>query len=263
MTRRQSLSGRANPADWGLSSEEVSFKSMDGLTLRGWWIPAEGSQKAVISLHGHGGSMDPDLHNAPPLHEAGFNLLMFDFRAHGRSEGNISTIGYLERMDLIGAVDFLRQKGMQRIGVIGFSMGGIVAMLATPDCEEINAVITDSAPAWLRHSLAVWASERRVPAWLSPFLAWLTFFGTSLRLGKNLFKYEPIYWVDRIVPRPILFIQGDQDQYVPPRDFEALYAAAGQGKQAWRVAGAGHCVIAQLYPEEYHQRIVSFFTQNL
>ena len=263
MPRRHTLSVRASPANWGLPFEEVSFKSTDGLTLGGWWIPAEGSHKAVISLHGQGGSMDPDLHNAPPLHAAGFNLLMFDFRAHGRSAGKMSTIGYLERMDLLGAVEFLRQKGMTRIGVIGFSMGGIVAMLTTPECSAIDAVTTDSGPAWLRHALAVWAVERRVPAWLSPFLAWLTFFGTSLRLGTNLFNYEPIHWVGRIAPRPILFIQGDRDQYVPPQDFEALYAAAGQGKEAWRVPGAGHCVIAQLCPDEYHQRIVAFFSQNL
>ncbi len=265
-TQRHTLGAPRSPAEFGLDFEEVAFKSVDGLTLRGWWIPAEGSlrsQRAVISLHGQGGSMDPDLPNVPPLHAAGFNVLMFDFRAHGRSDGKVSTIGYLERMDLLGAVEFLRQKGMRRIGVLGFSMGGIVAMLAAPVCEGIDAVVTDSGPAWLRHAMAVWGAERRVPAWLSPLLAWLTFFATSLRLGVNLFEYEPVYWVGKMAPRPILFIQGDQDQYVPPPDFEALYAAAGQGKEAWRVAGAGHCVIAQLYPEEFHQRIVLFFNQNL
>jgi fermentation-respiration switch protein FrsA (DUF1100 family) len=275
MTRRSPLGAARSPAEFGLDFEEVAFKAVDGLTLRGWWIPAAtspGSTRAVIILHGHAGSMDPDLPNVPPLHAAGFNVLMFDFRAHGRSEGKVSTIGYLERMDLLGAVDFLRQKGMHRIGVLGSSMGGIVAMLTAPLCEGIDAVVTDSAPAWLRHAIAVWGTERHitafrrtlgVPAWFSRILAWLTYFASSLRLGANLFEYEPAYWVGKIAPRPILFIQGDQDQYVPPREFEALYAAAGQGKEAWRVTGAGHCVISQLYPEEFHQRIVSFFNQNL
>ena len=273
MTKRHTLAAARSPAEFGLAFEEVAFKSVDGLTLHGWWIPVEGSTRAVISLHGQGGSMDPDLPNVPPLHASGFNVLMFDFRAHGRSEGKVSTVGYLERMDLLGAVEFLlKQKDMHRIGVLGFSMGGIVAMLTAPVCEGIDAVITDSGPAWLRHAVAVWGTERRipmfhrtygVPLWLASFLAWLTFFATSLRLGTNLFGYEPVYWVGKIAPRPILFIQGDQDQYVPPRDFEALYAAAGQGKEAWRVAGAGHCVIAQLYPEEFHQRIISFFNQTL
>jgi uncharacterized protein len=264
LTRRHTLGMARSPAEFGLDFEEVAFKTVDGLTLHGWWIPAAGSTRAVISLHGQGGSMDPDLSNVPPLHAAGYNVLMFDFRAHGRSEGKVSTIGYLERMDLMGAVDFLlKQKDMHRIGVLGFSMGGIVAMLTAPVCEGIDAVVTESGPAWLRHAVAVWATERRVPPWISPFLAWLTYFATSLRLGTNLFGCEPVYWVGKMAPRPILFIQGDQDQYVPPRDFEALYAAAGQGKEAWRVTGAGHCVIAQLYPEEFHQRIISFFNQNL
>ncbi len=263
MTRRHTLASPRSPAEFELPFEEISFKAVDGLTLRGWWIPAEGSQRAVIFLHGQGGSMDPDLPNVPSLHAAGFNVLMFDFRAHGRSEGKVSTIGYLERMDLLGAVQFLQQKDMLRIGVLGFSMGGIVAMLTVPLCDGIDAVVTDSGPAWLRHALGVWATEHRVPFWLARFLAWLTYFATSLRLGANLFEFEPVYWVGKIAPRPILFIQGDQDQYVPPRDFEALFAAAGQGKEAWRVTGAGHCVIASQYPEEFRQRIVSFFTQNL
>jgi len=263
MTKRHTLGAARSPAEFGLDFEAVAFKSVDGLTLRGWWIPAEGSTRAVISLHGQGVSMDPDLPNVPPLHAAGFNVLMFDFRAHGRSAGKVSTVGYLERMDLLGAVEFLRQKGMHRIEVLGFSMGGIVAMLTTPVCEGIDAVVTDSGPAWIRHAMAVRGTELHAPAWISPFLAWLTFFATSLRLGVNLFEYEPVYWVARIAPRPILFIQGDKDQYVPRHDFEALYAAAGQGKEAWRVPGAGHCVMAQLYPAEFQQRIVEFFNQNL
>ena len=263
LTHRHTLGAARSPAECGLAFEAVEFKATDGLTLRGWWIPAPGSTRAVISLHGQGGSMDPDLPNVPPLHAAGFNVLMFDFRAHGRSEGKISTIGFLERMDLLGAVEFLHQKGITRIGVLGFSMGAMVAILTAPVCEAIDAVVADSGPAWLKHAIVVWGTERRIPKWLGPFVVWLTFFATSLRLGVNLFEYEPVDWVGKIAPRPILFIQGDQDQYVPPRDFESLYAAAGQGKEAWRVPGAGHCVVAQLYPEEFQQRIISFFSQNL
>jgi dipeptidyl aminopeptidase/acylaminoacyl peptidase len=60
-TRRYCLLEARSPAELGLPFENVAFSSADGLTLRGWWIPAPGSDRAVIQLHGRSGSMDPDI----------------------------------------------------------------------------------------------------------------------------------------------------------------------------------------------------------
>jgi fermentation-respiration switch protein FrsA (DUF1100 family) len=232
--------------------------------LRGWWIPAVGSaDRAVIFLHGHGGSMDPDVQYVSALHAAGFNVLMFDFRAHGRSDGRMSTLGYLERQDVLGAVDLVRARGISRIGLLGFSMGGIVAMLAAPICPDVQAVISDGGPASLKTALTVWAWERGVPRPLGAVLAWLVLAVTSLRVGANQFRYEPVRWVGRIAPRPILFIHGERDPYIPPADFDALVAAANEPKEVWRVPEAGHRTVDQVYPEEYRQRVVAFFEQHL
>jgi uncharacterized protein len=217
----------------------------------------------VIMLHGHGGSMDPDVQYVPALHAAGFNVLMFDFRAHGRSDGRVSTIGYLERQDVLGAVDFVRAKGIERIGLLGFSMGGVVAMLTAPICPDVRAVISDGGPARMRTALTVWAWERGVPKLLGAVIAWLTLAVTSLRVGANQFRYEPVRCVGRIAPRPILFIHGERDPYLPPADFDALVAAANEPKQVWRVSEAGHRTVDQVYPEEYRRRVVTFFEQHL
>ena len=274
MTRRHTPDETRSPAEYGLAFDEVAFAARDGLTLRGWWIPAaptlshlvqgeEGSDRAVIMLHGHGGSMDPDVQYVPALHAAGFNVLMFDFRAHGRSDGRVSTIGYLERQDVLGAVDFVRAKGIERIGLLGFSMGGVVAMLTVPICPDVRAVISDGGPARMRTALTVWAWERGVPKSLGTVLAWLVLTITSLRVGANLLDYEPARWVGRIAPRPILFIHGERDPYLPPADFDALVAAANEPKQVWRVPEAGHRTVDQVYPEEYQRRVVVFFEQHL
>jgi pimeloyl-ACP methyl ester carboxylesterase len=263
LTRRHAPDETRSPAEYGLVFEDVTFLARDGLTLRGWWIPRPGSDRAVIFLHGHGGSMDPDVQYAPALHAAGFHVLMFDFRAHGRSDGRVCSVGYLERQDALGAVDFVRGKGIERIGFLGFSMGGIVAMLTASICPGVAAVISDGGPARMRTSVAVWAGEHGVPRPLGVVLAWLTLAVTSLRLGANQFRYEPVRWVGRIAPRPILFIQGDRDQYVPDADFAALVAAAGPTAEVWRVPEAGHRTVDQLYPDEYRRRVVSFFEQHL
>ena len=224
-------------------------------------MPASSSDKAVIILHGHGSSYDFDLYRAPALHEAGFNVLLFDFRAHGRSEGNHMTFGYEERRDVHGAIEFLHSRGMQHIGLLGFSYGGIVSMVATPVCPEVEAIITDGGPARMQTAIAARGVEMGAPIWLTRPLAWLIISLTSLRLRVNLFHYEPIRWVGKISPRQILFIHGEHDPYLP--DFDDLYAAARPPKELWRLPDAGHTTASQLYPEEHTRRVVEFFSRYL
>ena len=260
-TRRGQLGETHSPDEYGLQFEAIEFKATDGLTLRGVWMPASGFDKVVIILHGHGGSYDFDLYRAPALHEAGFNVLLFDFRAHGRSEGRRMTFGYEERRDVLGAIEFLHSRGMQHIGLLGFSYGGIVSMMVTPVCPDVEAVISDGGPARMRTAIAARAVEMGLPAWLARPLAWLILSMTSIRLGANLFHYEPIRWVGKISPRPILFIHGDADQYLP--DFDELFAAARPPKELWRMPDAGHCTASQLYPQEHTRQVIEFFGRHL
>jgi uncharacterized protein len=261
LTKRFYLGTTHTPAEYGLEYEDVTFKSSDGLTLHGVWIPAPGADRTVVILHGHGGSMDWDIQRSPVFHAAGFNVLLFDFRAHGRSEGRLATFGYLERRDVQGAVAFLKERGMMRIGLLGFSYGGMASMLAAPICPEVNAVVTDGGPARVRTAIIGRCVEVGLPRWLARPLAWLAVAATSLRLGVNLFRYEPIRWVGKIAPRPILFIHGELDQYLP--DFDELYAAAGEPKEAWRLPGVGHTKASEVYPEEFRRRVIGFFDRNL
>jgi len=261
MTRRFGLTEVHSPAEYGLTFEEVAFQATDGLTLRGWWIPTVGSDRAVVIMHGHGGSMDWDIHRAPALHAAGFNVLLFDFRAHGRSEGSMITFGYLERQDVLGAVELLRGRGMRRIGLLGFSFGGIAAMLAAPICSDIAAVVSDGGPARMRSAMAARGLEWGAPRWLSVPLAWLTVAITSLRVRANLFHHEPVRWVGQISPRPILFVHAGQDQYLP--DFDDLYAAARPPKEVWYVPEAGHTKVSEVLPEDFQRRVIAFFDQHL
>lgn len=260
-TRGSQLGETHPPDEYGLSYEPIEFKARDGITLRGVWIPAAGSDKAVIILHGHDSSFDFDVYRAPALQAAGFNVLLFDFRAHGRSEGRMKTFGYKERWDVLGAIEFLHARGVQRIGLLGFSYGGMTAMLTAPITTEVRAVITDGGPARLMTGAGAWAAERGLPHWLTCVMAWLFFCLTSIRLGANLFKYEPVRWVGKISPRPIFFIHGDHDQFCA--DFDDLYAAAREPKELWRMPEAGHTTASQLYPEEHARRVIDFFNRYL
>lgn len=261
VTSRRPRSAFHTPAEYGLEFEELKFKATDGLLLQGCWIPAKSSERVVIILHGHGGCLDWDLHRAPALHAAGFNVFLFDFRAHGRSPGHLATFGYLERYDVQGAVEFLKTRGFRKIGLLGFSYGAIASMLTAPLCPEVRAVVADGGPARLRVALAARAMDFHLPRWLAVPLAWLTVAITSARLGANLFGYEPLRWVGKIAPRPILFIHGELDRYCP--DFDELFAAAGEPKEAWRLAGVVHTKASEVFPDEFRQRVIEFFDRNL
>jgi uncharacterized protein len=260
-THRAQLGEVHTPQEYGLEYESIEFSCSDSLTLRGVWIPAAGSNKAVIILHGHGTSHDFDVYRAPDLHEAGFNLLLYDFRAHGRSDGKRMTFGYEEQRDVLGAIEFLHQRGMEHIGLLGFSYGGMISMILGAKYPGVEAIISDGGPARIRTAIAARGVELGFPFWLTRPLAWLIIGITSIRLGVNLFQYEPIRWVGKISPRPIFFIHGDHDQYVP--DFDALYAAAREPKELWRLTEAGHTTASQLYPEEHARRVNEFFSRWL
>jgi len=263
LTSRRAPNERRSPAEFGLTFEEIGFSARDGVGLRGWWIPAPGSARTVIFLHGQGGSMDPDVQYAPALHAAGFNVLMFDFRAHGRSQGDFVSVGYLERQDVLGALDWLALRGQERVGLLGFSMGGAVAMLTAPIAPHVRAIVSDGGIARLTSAIVGRLGEARVPRWVARPIAWLVVLFTSLRLGVNLFAYEPMRWVGQVAPRPVFFIHGGRDPYLAPGEFQALVAAAREPKLVWRVAEAPHREVDLTAPEEYRRRIVSFFDRWL
>jgi len=261
LTRRFALGETHTPAEVGLAYEEVMFNSPDGLALRGWFIPCPRSDCAVVLLHGHSGSIDADIDYLPALHEAGLNVLQFDFRGHGRSDGQIVSFGYLESQDAAAAAAYLKQRGMRRVALVGFSLGGIAAILAGAVSPDVDAVVDDGAPARISRSFAAWGLERGLPAWLASVGGWLAMAGASLRLGANLFDYEAVNWVGKIAPRPLLLIHGEQDPFCP--DFDDLARAAGPGAQVWRVEGMGHTQIGRAQPEAYRQRLVGFLKENL
>jgi len=263
LLRRRPPDVQASPADYGLPYEEVSFPSRDGLILKGWFIPAPQPKGTVIFCHGHQGSMDPDLRYVPAFHQRGYNVLMFDFRGHGRSQGQYVSMGYFERLDLLGAVDYLRSRGIEKVGVLGFSMGGAVAISAAPQSEAIRAVVSDGGFARLEPTIAAGARERGLPTPLAYLMAKMTLLMADLFLRARLEKADPLRWVGKLAPRALLIIHGGLDPYVSVAEVQALYRAAGEPKELWLVPEAGHRAVDEARPDEYLERILGFFDRWL
>lgn len=266
-----------SPADYDLPFFEFTFPSRDGLRLHGWFIPAagatvtsmedpdwrEGSRGTVVFGHGRFGSKDPDLVYVPWLRQAGYNAFLFDFRAHGRSEGGHSTFGYLERLDLLGAVDFLRERGIERVGVLGFSLGGAVGIATAGANDSIAAVVCDGGYATLRRVIIEGSVDRGYPRPLGVLLAPLVLWAANRRTGLDLAEAEPIQWVSKISPRAVFFIHGEGDPYIPTRDARRMHSLAGEPKELWIVPEAGHRTVDQVRPDEYRDRVLAFFDRHL
>ncbi len=188
---------------------------------------------------------------------------MFDFRGHGRSEGQHVSMGYYERQDLLGAVDYLQSRGIDRVGVLGFSMGGAVAMATAPHSEAIRAVVSDGGFARFSDTIAAGVRERGLPGFLASLVGHLIVWLMGLRLDCSLSEADPIHWVDKIAPRALFIIHGALDPFVTVEEARELYAAADEPKEIWIVPEAGHRQADRRHPEEYRHRVLAFFDQWL
>ena len=124
-----------HPSNYGLAFEDIEFPSQRGdLVLSGWYLPGDESSPHLIFVHGIGSvrSGDNAVELAARLVEQGYNMLLFDLRGHGSSGGDTVSGGYFERWDVLGAFDYLVERGIDpgRIGLMGFSMGAATSILA-------------------------------------------------------------------------------------------------------------------------------------
>jgi pimeloyl-ACP methyl ester carboxylesterase len=247
------------PADYSLNGEGISFRSKSGPELRGWWMPTALPAKGTIVLsHGYAGDSSPDLVYAPLLNGAGYNVCLFDYRGHGASDGNYTSLVSYERQDLLAALDFLCARGITRVALIGFSMGGAIALATAPHSPMVVGVISDCAFGELTAILQTAAVRRGVPALLSRPIGWLVMLFASIRVRANLFASDPIRWVGKISPRPVLIMHGEDDEDVPVEQARRLIRAAREPKELWIVPGAKHRRIEEVAGDEYRRRVIDF-----
>jgi uncharacterized protein len=256
------------PEQYSLPHERVSFATRDGLTLKGWWIPAPNpaERRTLIMCHGWGDNKGELLRETHFLNsEGGFNLLYFDTRSHGDSDGEITTIGYLETIDFDGAINYLRREKPEhvaRLGVFGFSMGAAVAAMSMPDHAEIKAGVLESPFTEYRRVVRQWGWNRfRMPYFP---LVMITLWMLRFRVGTSrVDTYSPAAFIGRIAPRPLFIIGGAEDSLMKESDVRRLFGLAGEPKTLWIVPAAAHGKCRSLAGLEYETRVINFFRRHL
>jgi uncharacterized protein len=244
--------------------EEVQFLSRDGLRLSGWFIPSEGAQAGIILCHGFPNNRSEMLTWARMLHRAGFDLLMFDFRALGQSEGNLCAIGGMEVHDLLGAADYLESRPEMQglpMGVFGLSMGGAVSIMTAAEDERLQAVATHGAYASLHTAIA--QRCRMLAGPLGPALHAPTTWWGRRWFPIHPKNVSPVRAIGKIAPRPVLLFHGEHDVIVRPQDAHALYRAAGGPKELHTLPRSWHVRIDARELPGYEKTLVRFFQRHL
>ena len=249
------------PENFGLTYEKISFRSADGLTLAGWFLPSPaGLDKTLVICHGWADNKGQILEQTFFLNRGeGFNLLYFDFRGHGESARAQVTMGKQELLDLEAAVDYLklsRLRCAEHLGIIGFSMGGAVAAMALVKHPEIKAAVLESPFADFHQVGRRWAWDKyRVPYFPMIMLVLLL---AKVRSGHDdIDTYSPEAFLPA-ARTPLLLIAGERDVLVRPEDVRRLYAAARGPKDFWLVPGAAHIKCRQAGPADYDARVAAF-----
>jgi uncharacterized protein len=243
-----------------LKGEGVKIESQSGATLAGWFVPGKPGAGAVVLMHGVRGTRTQMLGHADFLSRAGYSLLLFDFQAHGESAGEQITFGHLESRDAQAAVNYVRRRlPGEKVGVIGVSLGGAAALLASPELDA-DALVVEMVYSNIHRAIAN-RLAMNLGGWaevMTPLLCRQL----KPRLGVDEHELCPAERV-REVTSPLFVIGCAEDRHTKLEETRQLFDAAREPKQLWVIEGAAHVDPHTVAKEEYERRVLEFFARHL
>lgn len=251
------------PADYNLPFEDVVVTNPDGMKLAGWFIPSENGA-VIIMQHGYKSTRKELLNEAEMLHRHGYGVLLTTVRAHDFSEGELITLGVEEMADMEAWYQYLLTRDdidHERIGILGNSFGGMLAIQYAAQNENIKAVVANCAFSSMPDTVATSVKYfTGLPEF--PFVPLIVFWAEA-DTGIKMEEIDTTKWIPLISPRPVFLMQGGADTVISPSSGQRLYDAAGEPKELWFDPELGHVKFDTERAEEYEARVAAFFDQYL
>jgi fermentation-respiration switch protein FrsA (DUF1100 family) len=251
------------PADYNLPFQDVTVTNPDGQKLVGWFIPSQNGA-VIIMQHGYKSTRSELLNEAEMMYRHGYGVLLTSIRAHDYSEGELITFGMHEIDDMEAWYQFLLLRsdiGAGKVGIIGNSYGGMLAIQFASQNENIKAVVANCAFSSLNDTVSTSVKHfTGLPEF--PFVPLITFWAEN----ETGFKKEDIdatKWIADISPRPVFLMQGGADTVISADSGQRLYDAAAEPKELWFDPALGHVEFDTERAEEYEARVSAFFDKYL
>jgi hypothetical protein len=244
----------------GKEYQPVTLNSdLDGIPISGWYLQSQNGA-AVILLHGYGSNRLEMISRADILARHGYGVLLYDLRGHGESGGEKRAFGWQDVEDVKAALEFLLRSedvNPDRIGILGFSVGGQIAIRATAEYEDIRAIIADD-PAFVTVDDA--PKPTNIKEKIIYAVSWIDGRCVSLWTGIPIPAGVPEK-LRKISPRPILFI--DTGEAGGRNLVRFFYQIADQPKELWEIPETFHGGQLEARPLEYEEKMITFFDNNL
>lgn len=246
---------KQNLQDWYI-------RSIDGLLLHAYYLPAEKPERFVLLSHGYKGSGFGDFaYTARFLHENGCNLLLIDQRCCGLSEGEFITFGAKEQYDVLKWTCHIAEGNKDKLPIYlyGESMGAAAVLMASGHKmpNEVRGLIADcgfqSMKGQLRDMAANWFHLKWIELLLLRVDLFCWFFAGFRMKEADTTKAMMTN------KRPVLFFHGAKDTYVDPENSRYNYALCKAPKELVIIPEARHLCSAYEEPELYRQKLLNFF----
>jgi len=237
----------------GIEFQDIELITQDGIKLSAWYTPPKNGA-VILVAHGNGDKRSEDFYTLFASH--GYGVIAWDFRAHGKSGGDFTSLGYYETLDAKAALDFvLAQRGVKHVGAWGGSMGAVTMIRATAQYPQIEALVADSPFVTLKEEMDLRVPFPMMRSLIQLFAGWET--------GVNPNEVRPVDDIALISPRPVFIIQGMADGMVPLDSAQRLYDAAKEPRQLWVEEDVPHLNMYAYYKTRYIKRAIKFFDEYL
>jgi len=206
------------PTDVGMDYQDVSIETTDGVMLHGWFIAGRSSQ-VLLFFHGNAGNISHRLDSIAQFQDLGFSVLIIDYRGYGQSAGRTTEMGIYRDAD--AAWRYLTDdRGIvaNDIVIFGRSLGASVASRLASEYQPLALIVESS-------------------------------FTSIPDIAEELYPWLPVRWLSRLshatrdhvrnVRCPILIIHSRDDEIVPFRHGEAIFASANEPRTLLTIRG-GH-----------------------
>lgn len=239
-----------DPARVGLTYDMLEIPSLNGKRLSAIEFKTDQTPKGtVVHFHGNFANVSNHFPQSQFLVRYGYDVICFDYQGYGASEGKPTPKRTVE--DGVAVVRYAHAHARDANGnvvIFGQSLGGAVGIVVAAREPLVKAIMVESSFTSYR-AIARNVLSRSWITWIFQPITYV-FLGTT---------YDPIKYIGRIAPRPVMVIHGTADTIVPFKMGEELFKRAAEPKIFWAVEKADHLMCKRLGGKSYETKIAGFF----